>query len=327
MYVLFYFSHTCGEVFMAKANTAPRPDRGRARVLVPRVRTPSRPCALPRAHIMPVSDFIKIPCAVLRKDQPDGAKKSILVGQARSDKTTATGPAPPSGAPKSLRRLSEEERIKRYMDAAATEADKHHSGAAQCIRASTPVWTALMWIILKVGPMYAWLFRKAYWFYTWAPTNVLQMGFGLALCFFGGTFAAAIAAVGAWRQMGWQRSYRDAAIIYALDPVRHYPPPSPVIRPGIWRWLLLSFSYLLHLPYTSRICYLQVYGAGFSYLLLGETLGLQGAAGAGPVPTYLHLPYISPTSPIYLPHVFLIPRPCFSHISPISQAPASCYSP
>ena len=74
----------------------------------------------------------------------------------------------------------------------------------------------------------------------------------------------------------------DAAIIYALDPVRHNSPPtSPVVRPGIWRWLLLSFSYLLHLPCTSRICYLQVYGAGFSYLLLGETLGPQGAAGAG----------------------------------------------
>ena len=176
----------------------------------------ARAAAVPRAHIMPVSDFIKNPCAMLRKDQPDGAKKPILPSmQARSDKTAAAGPAPPSRAPKSLRRLSEEERIKRYMDAAATEADKHHSGAAQCIRASTPFCTCLMWIMFKVGPMYVWLFRKAYWFYTWAPTNVLQMCFGLALCFFGGTFAAAIAAVEAWRQMGWQRSYRDASIIYA----------------------------------------------------------------------------------------------------------------
>ena len=90
----------------------------------------ARAAAVPRAHIMPASDFIKNPCAMLRKDQPDGAKKPILPSmQARSDKTAAAGPAPPSRAPKSLRRLSEEERIKRYMDAAATEADKHHSGA------------------------------------------------------------------------------------------------------------------------------------------------------------------------------------------------------
>ena len=146
-------------------------------------------------------------CANPRKDQSDGAKKSILpIGSSRSDKVT---PAPTSRA-----RLSEEERIKRYMDAAATVADKHHSGAAQCLRASTPFCTVLVWVILRAGPVYLWLFHKAYWFYTWAPKNVLQMCFGLALCFFGGTFAAAIAAVEAWRQMGWQRSYRDISIVY-----------------------------------------------------------------------------------------------------------------
>ena len=146
-------------------------------------------------------------CANPRKDQSNGAKKSILpIGSSRSDKVT---PAPTSRA-----RLSEEERIKRYMDAAATAAEKHHSGAAQCLRASTPFCTVLVWVILKAGPVYLWLFHKAYWFYTWAPKNVLQMCFGLALCFFGGTFAAAIAAVEAWRQMGWQRSYRDISIVY-----------------------------------------------------------------------------------------------------------------
>ena len=172
---------------------------------------PRRTHASPSILIMPVSDFLKKvnPCAVARKDQPEGAKKPILPFlQTRSDKVV---PAPASGAT----RLSEEQRIKRYMDAAATVADQHHSGAAQCLRASTPFCTALMWIILKVGPIYMWLFRKAYWFYTWAPTNVLQMCFGLALCFFGGTFAAAIAAVEAWRQMGWQRSYMDVSIVYA----------------------------------------------------------------------------------------------------------------
>ena len=62
----------------------------------------------------------------------------------------------------------------------------------------------------------------------------------------------------------------DAAIIYALDPV---------------------------------------YGAGFSYLLLGETLGPQGAAGAGLALTCLYLPYISPKS---------ISTPYLLYISPIS---------
>ena len=161
---------------------------------------------------MPVSDCLKKVslCAVPRKDQPEEDKKAFL--QSRSDKVV---PTPASEAPTPLTRLSEEERMKRYMDAAATVADKHNSGAAKCLRASTPFCTALVWIILKLGPIYLWLFRKAYWFYTWAPTNVLQMCFGLALCFFGGTFAAAIAAVEAWRQMGWQRSYMDVSIVYA----------------------------------------------------------------------------------------------------------------
>ena len=67
----------------------------------------------------------------------------------------------------------------------------------------------------------------------------------------------------------------DAAIIYALDPV---------------------------------------YGAGFSYLLLGETLGPQGAAGARLVLTCLHLPYISPISRLYLAHISPISRLYLAHI-------------
>tara|TARA_B110001452_G_scaffold245142_1_gene229614 strand:+ start:729 stop:944 length:216 start_codon:yes stop_codon:yes gene_type:complete len=35
-----------------------------------------------------------------------------------------------------------------------------------------------------------------------------------ALCFFGGTYVAAIAAVEAWRHMGWQRSYADAVHVW-----------------------------------------------------------------------------------------------------------------
>ena len=112
-------------------------------------------------------------------------------------------------------RLPEDERIKRYMDAAATLADSHHSGCASCLRAATPVVTALIWVAAKVAPLYLWLFRKAYWFYTWAPKNVLQMCFGVALAFFGGTYLVAIAAVEAFRQMGWQRTWADLKVVYA----------------------------------------------------------------------------------------------------------------
>jgi hypothetical protein len=45
------------------------------------------------------------------------------------------------------------------------------------------------------------------------PTNVLLMLAGVALCFFGGTYAAAIAAIEAFRQMGWARVRCDLAIV------------------------------------------------------------------------------------------------------------------
>ena len=40
------------------------------------------------------------------------------------------------------------------------------------------------------------------------------MIFGVALCFFGGTYVAAIAAAEAWRHMGWQRSYAEAKFVW-----------------------------------------------------------------------------------------------------------------
>ena len=90
-------------------------------------------------------------------------------------------------------RLPEDERIKRYMDAASSVADSHGgAGCASCLRAATPVVSLLVWVLVKVAPLYLWLFRKACWFYSWAPTNLLQMCFGVGLAFFGGTYVAAL---------------------------------------------------------------------------------------------------------------------------------------
>ena len=72
-----------------------------------------------------------------------------------------------------------------------------------------------MWLVVTVAPLYLWLWRKACWFYSWAPTNLLQMCFGLGLAFFGGTYVAAIAAVEAFRLMGWQRTWADLKVVYA----------------------------------------------------------------------------------------------------------------
>ena len=62
------------------------------------------------------------------------------------------------------------------MDAASSVADSHGGGGcASCLRAATPAVSLLVWLLVKVAPLYLWLFRKARWFYSWAPTNLLQM--------------------------------------------------------------------------------------------------------------------------------------------------------
>ena len=131
--------------------------------------------------------------------------------------TPAPAPAPePEHEPDpNAPRLTENQRVAKYLNAAAEAADGFgvDSRCGSCLRASAPVLSVVIWIAVKVAPIYAWLFQKAYWFYTWAPRNVIQMVFGLALCFFGGTYVAAIAAIEAWRQMGWQRSWADLQVM------------------------------------------------------------------------------------------------------------------
>ena len=43
------------------------------------------------------------------------------------------------------------------------------------------------------------------------PKNLLLMLFGAALCYFGGAYTASIAAIEAFRTMGWERAYTDFA--------------------------------------------------------------------------------------------------------------------
>ena len=101
---------------------------------------------------------------------------------AHSAPPPARKPPPPPSKPAAALvdslsiRLPEDERIKRYMDAASSVADSHGGGGcASCLRAATPAVSLLVWLLVKVAPLYLWLFRKARWFYSWAPTNLLQM--------------------------------------------------------------------------------------------------------------------------------------------------------
>lgn len=161
-------------------------------------------------------------------EEPESNPIELLVQRPAINSSSHANSVPPARRPAPSKpaaalidslpiRLPEDERLKRYMEAlhGHGHVGDHNAGCASCLRAATPAVSLLVWVLVKVAPLYLWLFRKACWFYSWAPTNLLQMCFGVGLAFFGGTYVAAIAAVEAFRLMGWQRTWADLKVIYA----------------------------------------------------------------------------------------------------------------
>lgn len=118
--------------------------------------------------------------------------------------------------PKLAKRKSAAGKVEDIMKGAADMADDKEINPAvgTCLRVSSPVVAVVVRAAVFVGPVvvsaYAFLFRL----YEAAPKNVLKMLFGVALCFFGGTFVASLAAVAAFQEMGWQQTYADLVHVY-----------------------------------------------------------------------------------------------------------------
>jgi hypothetical protein len=66
-----------------------------------------------------------------------------------------------------------------------------------------------------VYPLYKKGITQGYALYQRLPHNVVVMVFGVALCFFGGTYVASIAAIEAFRQLGGQKVYAELEVVYA----------------------------------------------------------------------------------------------------------------
>jgi len=110
-------------------------------------------------------------------------------------------------------RLPENSRINKWLDAAATQADKFNPNAGACMRATKPVTIAAIRVIMCVAPLYKALYMFLYKLYQKAPVNVIQMVFGGFLCFFGGHYFASLAAIEAFRQFGWTQLVEHLTII------------------------------------------------------------------------------------------------------------------
>lgn len=78
---------------------------------------------------------------------------------------------PPTDAEGHVMRLPENDRIAKYMAAAADVVEKHTGSkeGGACLRASAPILAGLFWVVVKVAPLYAWLFEKGKWVYEHAP--------------------------------------------------------------------------------------------------------------------------------------------------------------
>ena len=104
------------------------------------------------------------------------------------------------------------------MQKAAAAADANESlnpMVGSCLHASGPVLAAVVRCVLFVAPAITLAYGYCYRLYLAAPKNVVAMCFGAALCFFGGTFVASIAAIEAFRLMGWQTVYGELRIVLA----------------------------------------------------------------------------------------------------------------
>ena len=135
---------------------------------------------------------------------------------------------PPLG-PK--RGVSHARRMERYIEGLATSAemtDKQGSKeVAGCLRMAAPAISGLMRVAVLVAPFYMAMYKRLYQLYKLLPKHAASMVFGGALCFFGGTFAASIAAVEAARTMGLQRVYADLHVVLEQVRAAHDRRPSP----------------------------------------------------------------------------------------------------
>jgi hypothetical protein len=125
-------------------------------------------------------------------EEPESNPIELLVQRPAINSSSHANSVPPARRPAPSKpaaalidslpiRLPEDERIKRYMEAlhGHGHVGDHNAGCASCLRAATPAVSLLVWVLVKVAPLYLWLFRKACWFYSWAPTNLLQMCCGV----------------------------------------------------------------------------------------------------------------------------------------------------
>jgi len=110
--------------------------------------------------------------------------------------------------------LPDGEKIGLYLDAAVAHANEINPSLANALTVAKPFIIVPIRIIMCLAPIYLWCFGVLYKIWQVLPTNVVQAIIGLALCFFGGTYAISIAAIEAFRQLGWKQLFEELKVVY-----------------------------------------------------------------------------------------------------------------
>ena len=134
----------------------------------------------------------------------------MLGGTERSDHSLpdpARLPAPKKQKT-GIKSIDDDARIKSFLGGVAVTPEM---GA--CFEQVRPFLVQVIKGIRFVWPYYARLYTQGYEIYQKLPRNALYMVFGAALCFFGGTYVASIAAIEAFRQLGWQKVQAELLVV------------------------------------------------------------------------------------------------------------------
>ena len=120
----------------------------------------------------------------------------------------------PSDAPEMpTAQLPDKAKIEKYINAVAHKAEEVNPKLASCLTAAAPVITLPIQLVTCIAPFYYWAYSWAFYIYERLPKQMTICLFGLALCFFGGTYVASIAAIEAFRQMGYAKTLEELMFV------------------------------------------------------------------------------------------------------------------
>lgn len=111
-------------------------------------------------------------------------------------------------------KLPDKALIDKYVSGLASKADGMDPRLGQCLKVVQPAVVLVTQLAMCIAPFYMWFYKWVIVVYTALPKNAVTALFGIALCFFGGTYVASIAAIEAFRQMGFEKVMAEFTIVF-----------------------------------------------------------------------------------------------------------------